>query len=111
MKRTKTLQKIAEQVRNDNPNLDDVEDGISLCEYVSRTQGVELTLEEADGVQKHLAGKPLESYEVKRIRGGVYDGLYEITHKGSRIEAGGPFVTRKTATKHMHAEINARRGK
>ncbi len=50
-------------------------------------------------------------YKVRRIRGGQHDGLYEITYKGSRIESGGPFVTRKTAIRLMQCAIAEQRNR
>lgn len=50
-------------------------------------------------------------YKVRRIRGGQHGGLYEITYKGSRIESGGSFVTRKTAIRLMQCAIAEQRNR
>ncbi len=54
MTRKKDFAAIAKAVHDSNPLPSNIEDDVSLCSYVSRTQGVELTLREADKVREAL---------------------------------------------------------
>ncbi len=42
----KNIKKIAQELLDSDPKGSQIEDDVSLCEYVSKTQGIELTLKE-----------------------------------------------------------------
>lgn len=47
----KNIKKIAQELLDSDPKGSQIEDDVSLCEYVSKTQGIELTLKEAERVR------------------------------------------------------------
>jgi hypothetical protein len=54
MKSDKQLLEIAETIIRSNPAPSMIEDGISICSYVARTLGIELTIAEVDKVEKFM---------------------------------------------------------